>query len=86
MFGVAAFAHQRAPPHSRPNIIFILSDDHRWDALGAAGNTSIKTPTLDRLITNTQKVRAVVINGRHLDRNALDRLLAAAETVASKVP
>jgi arylsulfatase A-like enzyme len=34
---------------SRPNIVFIISDDHRWDALGAAGNPKIKTPVLDRL-------------------------------------
>src|SRR4051794_1485917 len=33
----------------RPNIIFILTDDHRWDALGAMGNKIIRTPHLDRL-------------------------------------
>ena len=33
----------------RPNIIFILTDDHRWDALGAMGNRIIKTPNLDAL-------------------------------------
>lgn len=33
----------------RPNFVFILSDDHRWDALGAAGNPKIITPNLDRL-------------------------------------
>jgi len=32
-----------------PNIIFLLADDHRWDALGAAGNTIIKTPNLDKI-------------------------------------
>jgi len=32
-----------------PNIIFILTDDQRWDALGYAGNTIIQTPQLDRL-------------------------------------
>jgi len=36
-------------PRARPNIVFIISDDHRWDALGAAGNTKIKTPVLDKL-------------------------------------
>ncbi len=33
----------------RPNIIFILTDDQRWDALGYAGNSIIQTPELDRL-------------------------------------
>ena len=33
----------------KPNFIFIISDDHRWDAIGAAGNTKIKTPVLDQL-------------------------------------
>jgi alpha-L-rhamnosidase len=33
----------------RPNIIFILTDDQRWDALGYAGNDIIKTPEMDAL-------------------------------------
>jgi N-acetylglucosamine-6-sulfatase len=33
----------------RPNILFILSDDHRWDALSCLGHPFIKTPHLDRL-------------------------------------
>jgi len=37
---------------SRPNIVFILSDDHRADLLGAAGHPFIKTPTLDLLGKN----------------------------------
>ncbi len=36
---------------NRPNIIFILTDDQRWDALGIAGNTIIKTPEMDALAT-----------------------------------
>lgn len=32
-----------------PNIIFILTDDQRWDALGYAGNQIIQTPEMDRL-------------------------------------
>ncbi len=33
----------------RPNIIFLISDDHRWDCIGAAGNPNISTPNMDRL-------------------------------------
>lgn len=33
----------------RPNIIFILTDDQRFDALGYAGNSLAHTPEMDRL-------------------------------------
>ncbi len=36
----------------KPNIIFILTDDQRWDALGYAGNAIIKTPHMDDLARN----------------------------------
>jgi hypothetical protein len=32
-----------------PNIIFILTDDHRWDALSILGHPVVETPSLDRL-------------------------------------
>jgi len=32
-----------------PNIIFLLTDDHRFDAMGYTGNPYIKTPNIDRL-------------------------------------
>ena len=32
-----------------PNILILYTDQQRWDALGAAGNSEIKTPHLDRL-------------------------------------
>jgi len=35
--------------NKQPNIIFILTDDHRWDALGCAGNKIIQTPEMDKL-------------------------------------
>ncbi len=34
---------------NRPNIVFIMSDQHRWDCIGAAGNSVVKTPNLDAL-------------------------------------
>ena len=33
----------------RPSIVFILADDLRWDMMGCAGNSIIKTPQLDAL-------------------------------------
>lgn len=33
----------------KPNIIFVLTDDQRWDALGFSGNSIIKTPNMDSL-------------------------------------
>jgi arylsulfatase A-like enzyme len=33
----------------RPNIIFILTDDQRWDALGVAGNPIVQTPEMNAL-------------------------------------
>jgi len=33
----------------RPNIVFILTDDHRWDFMSRAGHPVVKTPSLDRL-------------------------------------
>jgi arylsulfatase A-like enzyme len=33
----------------RPNVVFILVDDLRWDALGVAGHPYVKTPNIDRI-------------------------------------
>ncbi|HEY6168070.1 MAG TPA: sulfatase-like hydrolase/transferase [Verrucomicrobiae bacterium] len=33
----------------RPNILFIMTDQQRWDCVGANGNAIIKTPHMDRL-------------------------------------
>ncbi|MFC3880305.1 sulfatase [Algoriphagus namhaensis] len=38
-----------AQAQQKPNLIFILTDDQRWDALGFAGNEIIQTPEMDRL-------------------------------------
>lgn len=42
----SAWHHGKA---GKPNIIFLLTDDHRWDALGVMGNKVIQTPNLDAL-------------------------------------
>jgi len=38
-----------AAPAERPNILFILTDDQRWDALSLAGHRHLRTPNIDRL-------------------------------------
>jgi arylsulfatase A-like enzyme len=38
-----------AAPASRPNILFIMTDQQRWDSLGANGNQLARTPNMDRL-------------------------------------
>lgn len=42
-------AHSDQQRHPRPNIIFILVDDLRWDELGIAGHPFLKTPNIDRI-------------------------------------
>ncbi len=46
----AALAQEANNANSqKPNIIFILTDDQRFDALGYAGNKLISTPEMDKL-------------------------------------
>jgi len=46
--GAAAPLLVRAQP-ARPNIVFVLMDDLRWDALGCTGHPFVKTPNIDRI-------------------------------------
>jgi arylsulfatase A-like enzyme len=43
---LGAVARAQKPP---PNLIFLLSDDHRADSLGCIGNPIVRTPHLDRM-------------------------------------
>ena len=45
----AGIAAGQIPGDGRPNIIFIMSDDHAAHAIGAYGSKVNKTPHLDRL-------------------------------------
>ena len=44
-FGCSPMAKQK----NKPNILLIMTDEMRWDYLGVAGHSTIKTPTLDEL-------------------------------------
>ena len=49
----AALSCSKTPPPAaakRPNIVFILTDDQRWDAISLQGHSGpLKTPNIDRL-------------------------------------
>ena len=42
-------ARQSSPAAAKPNVLVILMDDLRWDALGYAGHPHVKTPQIDRI-------------------------------------
>ncbi|MGB0058983.1 sulfatase family protein [Candidatus Binatus sp.] len=35
--------------NDQPNIVFVMSDQHRYDVMGCAGDPIVKTPNMDRL-------------------------------------
>ena len=49
LFALALAIPAPAAEPPRLNIVFLLADDMRWDAMGCAGNPIIKTPNLDAL-------------------------------------
>jgi arylsulfatase A-like enzyme len=73
---------QKAFAQSRPNIIFIMSDDHAYQAISAYDNKLIETPNIDRiakmgmLFTNASVTnsicapsRATILTGKHSHMN-----------------
>lgn len=48
-FAGAACAAVHAAPARRPNIVFMFTDDQRWDAMSCAGHPFLKTPNMDRI-------------------------------------
>ena len=75
---------------TRPNIIFLLTDDHRADALGAAGNSIVKTPNLDKLANDGVRFanayvttsiccvsRASIFSGQYMRRHGIDDFITS---------
>lgn len=69
---------QKAKGKSRPNILFIMSDDHAYQAISAYSNHLIQTPHIDRLAKEGMKFtnacvtnsicapsRATLLTGKH---------------------
>src|SRR4051812_15952803 len=57
-------------PTERPNILFLMSDEHRADVAGFAGDDVVRTPILDELartgvvFTNAYTPSPICIPGR----------------------
>lgn len=77
--GVAARAQER-----RPNIVFLMPDQHRAQTVGCLGNEQVRTPHIDRLASqgltlpntfaNTPvccPARAVLLTGQYVHRNGM---------------
>ncbi|MCU0339487.1 MAG: sulfatase [Spirosomaceae bacterium] len=85
LLGAAALfvSFQKAKPKKRrPNIVFIMSDDHAYQAISAYSNRLTQTPNIDRIaregmifnnacVTNSicAPSRAVILTGKHSHLN-----------------
>lgn len=84
-FGLSIFfscKSQEEKKQDRPNIIFIMSDDHAYQAISAYDNRLIETPNIDRIakmgmlftqasVTNSicAPSRATILTGKHSHLN-----------------
>ncbi len=79
---ISSFAEQ-VP--ARPNILFILTDDQKWNTLGCMGDTNIVTPNIDRLAREgvlfqnhfvTTSIcccsRASILTGQYMRRHGIE--------------
>lgn len=47
----------------KPNILFLIADDHRFDGIGAYGNPVVQTPVLDQLANEGVRLNAMYTMG-----------------------
>lgn len=63
-FALSGAAAGKSGAKPRPNVIFLLSDDQRFDTIHALGNEHIRTPNLDRLVeSGTAFTHAHIMGG-----------------------
>lgn len=85
LFACGVSSRKSNPKAAKPNIIFLLADDMRFDALGCNGNSLAVTPNLDRLAaegTNFKRAyvttaicaisRASFLSGQYERRHGID--------------
>jgi len=61
--GCSAVHPKPAAKTSRPNILFIITDDQRFDTITALGNKYVLTPNIDRLVHNGTTLTNACIMG-----------------------
>lgn len=79
---LSIYAFKPKKKNKRPNIVFIMSDDHAYQAISAYDNKLIATPNIDRiakrgmLFTNASVTnsicapsRATILTGKHSHKN-----------------
>ena len=82
LWAVVPATSVRSAEPGRPNIVFIFSDDHAYQAVGAYGSTINRTPNIDRiadegmlfrycLVTNSicGPSRAAILTGKYSHQN-----------------
>ncbi|MCB2218867.1 MAG: sulfatase [Bacteroidetes bacterium] len=95
----AAFSCKPEERPSRPNIIFIMADDHAYQAISAYGSELIRTPNIDRLaeegirfdrafVTNAicAPSRATILTGQFSHINGLRNNLAVFDSTLQTFP
>jgi len=84
LVGASAGLHAAEPPASKPNILFIFSDDHAQRAISCYGSKVSETPHIDRLARNGARFtnsfvtnsictpsRATLLTGQYSHRNGV---------------
>lgn len=95
----ACHALRAAAAPAKPNIIFLLADDLRWDALSCAGNPVLKTPNVDRLATGGTRFtnaslttsiccvsRASILTGQYARRHGVNDFKTPLRSFAETYP
>jgi len=81
--GSASAQTPKSPPQPL-NVVLLILDDVRWDALGAAGNSSVRTPRIDELARQGVRFeqarvttaicmvsRATLLTGQYMSRHRI---------------
>jgi len=58
---LAAFPGILRAQNRRPNIVFLMTDDQRFDAMSCAGNRILSTPNMDRIASGGVRFRQAFV-------------------------